>query len=199
MLEDGIIQFTYNLQRKALPVQYKQYISTLNHLRETLYKLKLIGVNSQGLGYGNVSARVNQQEFLITASQTGHLKRLTDENYTLITNYNLDATKVTAIGLNPPSSESLTHAALYQIDPVINYVVHIHNLKMWNYFKKEKTATPANATYGTKDLALAMQQLFYKPNDSWVLSGHREGLIYFATDHQKILEMILQDFHIVFQ
>jgi L-ribulose-5-phosphate 4-epimerase len=69
--------------------------------------------------------------FVITGSGTGSLKKLSAEHYTRVTAYDLLKNTLTSAGPIKASSESLTHAAVYETLPLINTVLHIHHLALW--------------------------------------------------------------------
>ena len=130
MNEEGVIKFNCNWI-KTEPLNIK-YIKDLNVWRNKLYKLGLIGVNKEGIGYGNMCIRFQQHKFIITGSTTGKLKKLSTKHYTQVTDYNVDENTLTTMGPNRASSESLTHAMIYQCAGAINAVIHVHHLKLWN-------------------------------------------------------------------
>ena len=67
-------------------------IAKLNTWRNILYRLKLIGVTDDGIGYGNISIRSEGDEFIISGSGTGcysildarHYARVTDADFETI-------------------------------------------------------------------------------------------------------------------
>src|SRR5438309_1011210 len=87
-------------------------------------------LEERGYGYGNVSARVGplgdvgrgQRRFLVTGTQTGGRQGVTLADFCLVERYDLARNRVTSRGLVPPSSESLTHGAIYDIAPTARVV-----------------------------------------------------------------------------
>jgi ribulose-5-phosphate 4-epimerase/fuculose-1-phosphate aldolase len=52
------------------------------------------------------------------------------------------------------SSESLTHAAVYESEPTVFSVIHGHDVKLWAaLLEEEATATPKGVEYGTPEMA----------------------------------------------
>src|SRR5688572_4087497 len=101
------------------PLDYK-YLKELNHWRNRLYKEGLLGAYPDGIGYGNISMRFQHDKFIITGIETGKLQRLNGRHYTQVTAFNLDKNRITCIGPIKASSESLTHAMLYESHKDIN-------------------------------------------------------------------------------
>src|SRR5438093_11120110 len=111
-MNEGVIKFNCQWIKEE-PLEIK-WLEELNVWRDKLYNLGLIGVNKEGIGYGNISIRFRQHTFIITGSATGKFKKLTPEHYTRVTHYNFDENSLTTIGPIKASSESLTHAMLYE-------------------------------------------------------------------------------------
>src|SRR5262245_45259733 len=96
---EGVIQFEA-LHRTVMLEErlYGEAARSLTAWREVLARLGLIGRDPsryEGLGYGNVSARVGplgdvgrgRRRFLVTGSQTGGRARLSLEDYCLVESY----------------------------------------------------------------------------------------------------------------
>ncbi|NJO72245.1 MAG: hypothetical protein HC825_12345 [Oscillatoriales cyanobacterium RM1_1_9] len=75
--------------------------------RDRLRQLGLIGVDHQGIGFGNISVRMGPSgEFIITGTQTGSLLQLQPQHYTRVTEFDLAANSLTCVGPIAASSES---------------------------------------------------------------------------------------------
>jgi ribulose-5-phosphate 4-epimerase/fuculose-1-phosphate aldolase len=112
MKEEGIIKFKCNwIEEKPLP---DACIEKLNDWRNRLYALGLVGVTEDGIGYGNMSLRFGEDQFIITGSGTGRLPNLSPMHYTKVIASDFDQNSLTTAGPIVASSESLTHAAIYQ-------------------------------------------------------------------------------------
>src|SRR5207249_5372576 len=98
-------------------------LAELNACRRKLLKLRLIGVDSNGIGFGNLSVRDGVTgNFYITGSATGGLPELTVADCVRVVAYDFEKNWLCFEGSAIPSSESLTHAAIYQSDPVTSAV-----------------------------------------------------------------------------
>jgi L-ribulose-5-phosphate 4-epimerase len=90
----------------------------LNAYRQRLLQLSLIGVDSNGIGFGNLSIRDGATDnFFITGSATGGLFELTPADCVKVVAYDFERNLLGFEGISIPSSESLTHAAIYESDP----------------------------------------------------------------------------------
>lgn len=178
---DGVIKYSIEHTTKSAP-DFSDY-KTLEALRSRLFTLGLIGV-AEGIGYGNISLREkNSSAFFITATQTGELSSLTNDYYTYISDYDFSSFKVISQGRHRPSSEALSHAMIYQIDPQINAVIHIHSKALWNFMKENKTLA-TTAEYGTSQMVDEIASL-YKNRDPFessifVMKGHEDGIMAFG-------------------
>jgi ribulose-5-phosphate 4-epimerase/fuculose-1-phosphate aldolase len=184
MKEEGVIKFNCTWI-KAAPLNIA-LIEELNAWRDKLFKAQLIGVNKEGIGYGNISIRFQQDKFIISGSATGKLKNLEPEHYTLVTDYDLDKNTLTTVGPIKASSESLTHAVIYESQKSINAVMHIHHLKLWNKLLDTLPSTRSNIEYGTIEMAGDIVRLLKNTNLSeqkiFAMAGHEGGIISFGKD-----------------
>src|ERR1035437_1122527 len=192
--ETGSIKFNCNWIA-AEPVDEKSIIE-INRWRNILFIHKLIGVYPNGIGYGNISIRLNNKEFLISGTSTGHLEILTNQHYSIVTSYDFAANSVTCKGPVKASAESLTHAAVYEMDPGVQAIIHIHNKKMWDELLDNVPTTSSSVEYGTPEMALEIKRLFNSTNlieqKILVMAGHEEGVISFGKDLEEAGEIILK-------
>ena len=178
---DGVIKYSIEHQSGNTPV-FPGY-EVLEALRRRLYALGLIG-EKEGIGYGNISMRSGQQQsFFITATQTGNMPSLTRDHYTYISGYDFDTFKVFSKGPHQPSSEALSHAMIYEIDPLINTVIHIHSHPLWR-FMIERGNLATTAAYGTAEMTQEIARLYTDldplTHNAFVMKGHEEGIIVFG-------------------
>lgn len=171
----------------------------LNALRTDLVKAGLVGVLDNGVGYGNVSLRADQG-FVVTATATGHILVLGPEHYCLVTRCDVDANTVWSVGPAQASSESMTHAAVYEASPVTGCVIHLHNDGLYGQLMAGKApATSPDAAFGTPAMAHSVAELVWRhPADGIiVMSGHQGGFLMYApnVDHMRdLLYMLSQGY-----
>jgi ribulose-5-phosphate 4-epimerase/fuculose-1-phosphate aldolase len=183
MHEEGVIKFKCNWIQAAPPGV--GLIKELNEWRNKLYDAKLIGKNKDGIGYGNISIRY-QNNFIITGSSTGKLSKLAAEHYTVVTEYDLDKNTLTAVGPVIASSESLTHAVIYEHQKNVNAVMHIHHPALWKKLLETLPSTGKAVEYGTPAMAREILRLFEESDlieeKIFAMGGHEEGVISFGKD-----------------
>ncbi len=183
---DGVIKYSIEHQSKESP-EFSGF-SELEAVRSRLFALGLIG-EKDGIGYGNLSMRSNEPKtFFITATQTGKKSTLSPEHYTYISDYDFNTFKVFSQGAHKPSSEALSHAMIYEVNPAIIAVIHIHSSVLWN-FMKTKHYLATTAEYGTtamvNEIAILYENRDPFTNNAFVMRGHEEGIITFGRSIQE--------------
>jgi len=183
-MDEGYIKFNCNwILSNDIPLDK---VAELNMWREIMYDKGWIGLYPDGIGFGNISMRCNEKTFLISGTATGGLPTLTKSHYSLVTNYNLSTNTVTCMGPVKASSESLTHALIYECSAATNAVIHIHNLDLWNRLLHHAPTSSENISYGTAEMANEIKRLFAETalgkEKIIVMGGHREGIISFGRD-----------------
>lgn len=191
--EEGYIKFECHFN-KTKPI-LKSKINELNLYRQKLYDINLIGAYPNKVGFGNISIKDNNK-IIISGSTTGNFKKLNEEHYSVVEKYDIHKNKLFCKGSIKASSESMTHAAIYECDKNINAVIHIHSLKMWNKYLDKLPTTSINATYGTPEIAFEIQRLFhqtdFKDKKIAILGGHKEGIIAFGKNLKEAYETIIK-------
>jgi ribulose-5-phosphate 4-epimerase/fuculose-1-phosphate aldolase len=181
---DGIIKYNFDFQ-KSDPLEEEQFFK-IEALRKRLYALGLIGVYADGVGYGNISQRVDVDSFVITGTQTGHLKSLGAEDYAFVEAYNDKEFYLKSSGSIKPSSEALTHGTIYNLSDNIEAVIHIHSKVVWEFMLKNTYLKTADVEYGTVAMIDEVNRIFSTidplSNPKFVMAGHEEGVMTFGKD-----------------
>jgi L-ribulose-5-phosphate 4-epimerase len=159
----------------------------LNAYRKEILRLGLIGVDPSGIGFGNLSVRDGQtNKFFITGSGTGGKGDLTPADCARVTAYDFDGNWLRCEGSTIASSESLTHAAVYESEPNAGAIIHGHDLKRWKALLGQVPTTTAGVEYGTPGMAEEVRRLFamtdVKSRKILVMAGHEGGIIAFGKD-----------------
>src|SRR5690349_13581800 len=137
---EGVVKF--QMQFIAGPALPFDQLRELNAWRRILFMTNLIGQDSDrygGFGYGNVSQKMEPLRpeyplcFAISGTQTGGLPCLTQEHYAIVLECSPEENCVAATGPIQPSSESLTHGTLYELDDSLRYVLHVHSPDIWRH------------------------------------------------------------------
>lgn len=185
---EGVIK--YQLDYKQAPSVSADVIKEINAWRRIFFMLELIGQNParyDGYGYGNVSCRLKNDEeaFLITGTQTGHQPELSPGHYTTVTTCDPELNHIVASGPVKPSSEALTHGALYRADQSIQYVFHVHCPEIWhNAASLGLSITNPEIHYGTPEMARAFENALAdkEAQEKFIIAmgGHEDGIVAFG-------------------
>jgi len=193
-MDEGYIKFNCNWI-KAAPFP-KEKIVEINAWRDRCYNYGLIGAYPDGVGFGNISIRLNGHSFIISGSATGCLEKLNEYHYVQVTEYDFKQNSLNCVGPIIASSESLSHAIIYESSPETNAVLHIHNLEMWKKYIHKVPTTKANALYGTPEIANEIKRLFNETDVAVqrmiVMSGHKEGIITFGETLEEAGSVLLE-------
>ncbi len=186
--EEGIIKFQLEFtESKPLPAdQWKE----LNIWRDQMFTVGLIGKDPdryEGCSYGNVSQRLipGKNAFIICGSQTGGIPLLNGQHYVTVDSCDFNNNQIHAHGPIDPSSESLTHGIIYQSDPSINFVLHVHSPEIWQLRRQlDIPCTNADAEYGSRAMVLEVQKLLgndtTKNGHIFAMDGHKDGIVSFG-------------------
>lgn len=194
MPEEGVIKFDLRFD-SAAPVALDQ-LCELNAWRTILHKLELIGQDPDrygGYGFGNVSQRLDplaaprgHRQFVISGTQTGQLDVLGAAHYATVKRYDPERNTVFAQGPVRPSSEALTHGMIYDLDPDIRAILHVHAPDIWiSAPALGIPVTAAAVAYGTPAMAREVRHLFaatdIRHKGIFTMGGHTDGVVSFGT------------------
>ena len=193
-INEGVIKFKYSLKRSTALAE-EDYLE-IEKWRSILFRMGLIGeYEIEKVGYGNLSKRIitGKDEFIITGTQTGKYPNLDGSQYTKIMKCNYEKMSVEAVGPIAPSSESLTHYAIYHQVSHVNFVFHVHNSQMWQFMlDQQMDATPEEIDYGTKEMAnYAAKLIGQKESGIFVMAGHQDGIISYGSTAQEAGKILL--------
>lgn len=193
--QEGVIKFHLVYSHRCIDFSgLSDAIEQLNLARSVMKAHALIGqdpLRYGGDGFGNISVRVENSMFLISATQTGHLERLTEMDVALVEDFDYPSNQLSASGMSKPSSESMTHGVAYQALNGINAVIHVHSPEIWtNSERLGLAATAANIPYGTPQMAEAVRQLLLVESQKtgfasqlneqaivFAMKGHEDGVV----------------------
>ncbi|MDH7484061.1 MAG: class II aldolase/adducin family protein, partial [Spirochaetales bacterium] len=212
---EGIIKFACHWQQCAL-YQCECAHAVLD-VRNRLWDRGLVGAAADGTGFGNVSSVVSRNEarelapdlvervqsryhagqryFLVTGSQTGREAVLDISGLSLVLEWNLAANELACAGPVRASSESLTHAALYEAESRIGGVVHVHAPWYWAHWPENAPRTAADVSYGTPAMGYEIQRIWRETgaavSGAVCMGGHRDGLLAWGETVEQALETLL--------
>jgi len=187
----------YECEWRQAPALPAAVVAELNAWRNRLHDKGLIGYYAEhGVGFGNVSIREgDSNRFIISGTQTGHIAHTDEKHYARVTTCDIGANRVVCEGPVQASSEALTHAAIYALDPGIRAVVHVHDAGLWRALIDRIPTTSRVIAYGTPEMAREFQRLYadtdFRMRGIAVMGGHDEGIVSFGKDINQAADRIL--------
>ena len=185
---EGVIK--YQLQHRMGTLPENLDLGELNAWRSLLFRLGLVGQQAsryQGLGFGNLSQRLESgaPRFLITGTQTGHLPQLSREDFAIVDHASPLDNHIESYGPVQPSSEALTHASVYQHDPLAQAVIHVHSPELWRQTLTLRLPhIGADIAYGSVAMAKAVEACLksgqLQPLPLFSMLGHEDGIVAFG-------------------
>jgi len=206
-MQEGVIKFSSTHRDGPLPAhRFGESVARLTAWREILARLELVGQDAgryEGAGYGNVSARIGpfpgsrgQRAFLITGTQTGGAVCVGAEQYCVVDRYDIGRNRVESWGPVKPSSESMTHGAIYDLGPHIRCVLHVHSPVLWAAAADLKLpTTAADVPYGTQAMAREVERLYRETTlldrRIFAMAGHEDGIVVFGRTAEEAGQALL--------
>ncbi len=197
--QEGVIK--YHLEHTTKPLPPTIDFFDLNSWRSIMIKLEMIGQNPdryEGLGFGNISQRLNHNDssFLVSGTQTGHLDPLGKQDWCIVQSADPEKNTIISEGPSKPSSEALTHACVYIERPEVQAIIHGHCPTIWrNTRQLNLSHTDHRIAYGTPEMALAVTQLIrakkFSTGGVFSMLGHEDGVIAFAATMQQAAEYLI--------
>jgi len=205
---EGVIKFHSDHDGSPLvAARYGEFACRLIAWREIMALTGLVGQETglyDGAGYGNVSCRVppytsgrGRRSFLITGTQTSGRRCIGLDGFCLVKRYDYRTNRVESQGSSLPSSESMTHAAVYDLGPHIRTVLHAHSPVLWRHAAALRIpTTEPSVAYGTPEMASEVQRLYgeglFAERKILSMGGHEDGIVTFGRSTQEAGEVLLR-------
>jgi L-ribulose-5-phosphate 4-epimerase len=191
--DEGYIKFKCDWNNKSIN---KSIITEeLSYYRQKLYELGLIGYNSEGFSFGNISRRIdNSNQFIITGTNTGKIENINESNLCKVIEFDISRNFVACEGSVKASSESLTHGIIYSCDIKINAVIHVHSRNLWKKYLGDYPTTSSLASFGSTRLANEINDLYketdLKDKKILAMAGHPDGVIFFGSNLEDTFHLL---------
>lgn len=194
MRDEGVIKFHCEWINAPIP-EVGLHWSELIAYRNKLYADGLIGVYPDGIGFGNISLRWGaSEEFVISASQTGHIPVASADHFALVTKYDVEQNSIICVGPMKASSESLTHAMIYATFSEVTAVIHVHNNSNWHKLLQQIPTSRPEVPYGTPEMAAEVQRLAREEDlghkKIFVMAGHEDGILSLGTSLEEAYQVM---------
>jgi ribulose-5-phosphate 4-epimerase/fuculose-1-phosphate aldolase len=194
-MNEGYVKFAVHLTEDDLPAC--PALCRLNEVRTELHDLGLVGVLPSGIGYGNVSVRLGRSDkFIISGTATGAKRVLALTDYCLVDSFDVRRNEVFCTGRIRASSESMSHGSVYQANPEVTCVIHIHSPAVFRFMLKNSyPRTSEQAAYGTPRIAEETVQLVRDAGATqglFVMAGHEDGVIAYGDGVEPARQLLLE-------
>jgi L-ribulose-5-phosphate 4-epimerase len=189
------VKFSY--ERAGAEIGRFDQLADINACRRKLLDLHLMGVYANGVGFGNLSVHDGRTTgFCITGSATGGLPELTPADCVRVVAYDFASNWLRYEGAATPSSESLTHAAIYESDPSTSAVIHCHDSVLWRTLLDRVPTTSKSVSYGTPEMAYEITRLFnvsdVRSRQIFVMAGHEGGIVTFGKNLEHAFDVLMR-------
>jgi ribulose-5-phosphate 4-epimerase/fuculose-1-phosphate aldolase len=193
---EGVIKF--HLKHEEGPAPSMEETSGLRAWFRILHRLDLLGRDPQrylGYAYGNISQR-DGDGFLISCTQTSGREQLTPQNFSRVTDFDIQANWLRSHGPCPPSSEAMTHGAVYGARPEVGAVFHVHSPDIWQQAGKlGLPKTDSSIEYGTPEMAQAVGELLDREAPRiFSMGGHEDGIVAWGESAEEAGSALLRVF-----
>lgn len=206
MSTEGVVQYSFELVPSSPSTEWEA--RQIGRWRQELFARDVIGcdLSRYGACYGNVSIRTGEfaaapgrREFLVSCTQTGGLDHQPPATLCRVLAYDHERNHVRAQGPCPPSSETMTHGAIYDSSLDIRAIVHGHDPTLWSYLLAQGCPrTPPDVDYGTPAMArwakkvvrAAMARPWRHPG-ILAMAGHQDGVVAWGPTAKQATERFL--------
>jgi len=208
MQEEGVLKFQADHRQEALaPHRFGDLACRLVAWREILSRTGLIGQDAErygGFGYGNLSARVGapsagrgRRAFLVTGTQTSGKRAVGLGDFCVVERWDRPTNRVASRGLALPSSESLTHGAVYDLGSHIRFVFHGHSPVLWRRAAElHLPVSEPRVAYGTLEMAREVERLHRTSTlaevQIFAMGGHEDGIVVFGRTAEEAGQVLLR-------
>lgn len=214
---EGVVKFEAAHTMAPLTSSARDAVAALCGWRAILFRLGLLGQDVRrydGAAYGNVSARVGPfpgergaRPFVVSGTQTGALADVTGNDFAVVTSWDVKKNRVTSTGPAAPSSESMTHGAVYDVSPTIRAVLHVHSPEIHRAALDQTRGVPHalrlprtadGIDYGTPEMALEVARLWRTTSlpdgRVFVMTAHEDGVVAFGATVDDAADVLLRVF-----
>lgn len=201
---EGVIKFRMDFTEAAALTAVQ--LAELNAWRKVLVIMDMIGQTPErydNYGFGNISRRLSADEqpgydhpFVISGTQTGGVADLAPEHYATVLCCRPADNHVIAQGPMRPSSESMTHGVVYEMDSRVNWVFHVHDPYIWQQRQALDVPTTADdVPYGSPEMSAEVARLFRETDIAergiFAMGGHVDGIVTFGTTAEEASGVLL--------
>ena len=192
---EGVVRYCAQHEVCLLSSEEKALTLELSAARTLLHDMGLVGEYAEGVSYGNLSRRMGMDgRFIVSGTGTGAARQLGADGFAVVDRWIAEENRVESHGPCRPSSEAMTHGAIYAARPDANCVIHVHSPQLFHTLLRGTTPrTPKGVAYGTPAMAAAVMEVVaaMSENGLFVTAGHEDGVFVFAPSVEEAMQLLL--------
>ena len=208
LIDEGSIKFhPAHRQRPLEARRFGELACRLIAWREILAMTRLVGQDPSlygGFGYGNVSGRFGppssprkRRAFLISGTQTSGKSPVSLADFCVVESCDYQGNRVESYGQILPSSESMTHGAIYDLAPHIRFAYHAHSPTIWQHAARlQIPTTDERVACGTTEMASEVRRLYHGSGlpvtQILAMGGHEDGIMVFGRSAEEAGQVLLR-------
>jgi L-ribulose-5-phosphate 4-epimerase len=187
--DEGVVKYS-NIHDDHPIADYLLPQNEFYKTRSLLYKNSWIGETPDGIGYGNLSTLAQEDQFIITGTQTGQLGTLEPKHLSLVCDWDLAKQVVRSTGETPPSSEAISHGTIYDSLKTVRAIIHIHHEAFWKSLLQKYA--PIVSPYGSRELAheIVEKQQQLATQGIFALLNHKDGIFAFGQSLEECMSIL---------
>lgn len=202
--DEGYIKFSCHWSEEPAPAwDGAESLADFIACRERLVQRGWLGQYEQGplagIGFGNLSVRAGSSGCLwISGSATGGAAGFGAAHVALVTGFHVEHNSVQCVGPVKASSETMTHAVVYDQVPGAGAILHIHEPRLWRAALNEQDVprSGAEVPYGTPEMAHELGRLLgqtrFAADGLMAMAGHEEGILAFGQNLAEAEERLVR-------
>lgn len=193
--KEGVVRYCAQHEVCLLNSEEEALTFDLSTVRTVFHDMGLIGEYAEGVSYGNISRRMGiDGRFIITGTGTGASRHLGVDGFAVVDRWIAEENRVESHGPCRPSSEAMTHGAIYAARPDAGCVIHVHSPQMFHTLLAGTIPrTPKGVAYGTPAMAAAVMEVVASMPEAglFVTAGHEDGVFAFAPSVEEAAQCLL--------
>ena len=193
--KEGVVRYCAQHEVCLLNSEEEALTFDLSTVRTVFHDMGLIGEYAEGVSYGNISRRMGiDGRFIITGTGTGASRHLGVDGFAVVDRWIAEENRVESHGPCRPSSEAMTHGAIYASRPDAGCVIHVHSPQMFHALLAGTVPrTPKGVAYGTPAMAAAVMDVVTSMPEAglFVTAGHEDGVFAFAPTVEEAAQCLL--------
>lgn len=193
MIDEGYIKFLVDWQYVLFFLEVKFVV--FNIFWQEFYSRGLIGVYENGIGFGNISCRVESGGlFYILGFKMGYFVRLDICYYVLVIEVGVVENCLSCIGLIIVFFEFMSYVIIYEECFDVNGVIYVYDFYLWQSLMYKVLIIDVFVFYGFLEMVESiwwlLREIDLKVCKIFVMEGYEEGIFIFGVDFVEVMAVL---------